>query len=251
MTRQRGMTLVEVLVAITVLGVALAAFTGVMLQSQRTNSQAGIRAQAVQSLNYLGRRAATAGQAVVPIPPDTERSWAAGTLGRTDFADLNTAGIDLNLFSAAVTNLGPVPFAGITGVEYRIEVGSTSFARYALFTNLHTTEAGSEIWFTQGDVHLLGGVIQYFYGGFGTFDASTGVNRTGYGRPSRRPVAMKSGRSSCSCSASGSKSSSLQVELSARGCPGVTSRGPEGGAGHAPHPLRAKGTSPLHLGRQP
>lgn len=122
MNRQRGMTLVEVLVAITVLGVALAAFTGVMLQSQRTNSEAGIRTQAVQLLNYLGRRAATSDPAVVPIPPETERSWVVGTLGRTYFADLNTAGIDLNLFSAAVTNRGPVPFAGITGVEYRIEV---------------------------------------------------------------------------------------------------------------------------------
>lgn len=34
----------------------------------------------------------------------------------------------------------------------------------------------------RGDVHLLGGVIQYYYGGFGTFDASTGANRTGFGR---------------------------------------------------------------------
>lgn len=47
--------------------------------------------------------------------------------------------------------------------EYRFDVGRASFARYALFTNLHTTERGYDIWFTQntlfdGPVHTN----QYF-----------------------------------------------------------------------------------------
>nr|WP_027892947.1 DUF4900 domain-containing protein [Calidithermus chliarophilus] len=33
-----------------------------------------------------------------------------------------------------------------------------------------------------GDVHLLGGVIEYYYGAFGTFNPSTGAPTAGYGR---------------------------------------------------------------------
>ncbi|MFN2322265.1 MAG: DUF4900 domain-containing protein [Trueperaceae bacterium] len=35
---------------------------------------------------------------------------------------------------------------------------------------------------TRGNVNLIGGVIEYHYGAFGTFNASTGLNSTGYGR---------------------------------------------------------------------
>ena len=34
----------------------------------------------------------------------------------------------------------------------------------------------------QGNVKLLGGIIEYYYGAFGTFNANTGQNSTGYGR---------------------------------------------------------------------
>ena len=34
----------------------------------------------------------------------------------------------------------------------------------------------------KGSVYLLGGIIEYYYGAFGTFDPATGRNRTGYGR---------------------------------------------------------------------
>lgn len=34
----------------------------------------------------------------------------------------------------------------------------------------------------RGNVNLLGGVIEYFYGAFGTFDSGTGQNVSGYGR---------------------------------------------------------------------
>ncbi len=34
----------------------------------------------------------------------------------------------------------------------------------------------------RGDVNLLGGVIENFYGGFGTFNSNTGARKTGYGR---------------------------------------------------------------------
>ncbi|WP_038068725.1 DUF4900 domain-containing protein [Thermus scotoductus] len=34
----------------------------------------------------------------------------------------------------------------------------------------------------KGNVHLLGGIIEYYYGAFGTFNSQTGQNSTGYGR---------------------------------------------------------------------
>lgn len=34
----------------------------------------------------------------------------------------------------------------------------------------------------KGSVYLLGGIIEYYYGAFGTFDPATGRNKTGYGR---------------------------------------------------------------------
>jgi hypothetical protein len=34
----------------------------------------------------------------------------------------------------------------------------------------------------RGSVHLLGGIIEYYYGAFGTFNSSTGNMSTGYSR---------------------------------------------------------------------
>jgi hypothetical protein len=39
-------------------------------------------------------------------------------------------------------------------------------------------DRGSEM----GNVKLLGGIIENYYGAFGTFDSRTGQNSTGYGR---------------------------------------------------------------------
>lgn len=46
---------------------------------------------------------------------------------------------------------------------------------------------------SRGEVRLLGGVIEYYYGAFGTFDARTGRNRTGYGRSFTYDQRMRSG----------------------------------------------------------
>ena len=53
-----GFTLVEVLIAIAVLGIVLAAVSITMLSSIRQNHTAGNRSQAAQIMNYLGRRIA-------------------------------------------------------------------------------------------------------------------------------------------------------------------------------------------------
>ena len=45
----------------------------------------------------------------------------------------------------------------------------------------------------KGSVYLTGGIIEYFYGAFGTFNPSTGRNRTGYGRKFTYDPRMKRG----------------------------------------------------------
>jgi len=45
----------------------------------------------------------------------------------------------------------------------------------------------------QGQVHLLGGIIEEYYGAFGTFDARTGASRSGYGRDFRYDRRMARG----------------------------------------------------------
>jgi len=45
----------------------------------------------------------------------------------------------------------------------------------------------------KGNVYLTGGIIEYFYGAFGTFDPTTGRNRTGYGRRFTYDPRMKAG----------------------------------------------------------
>lgn len=45
----------------------------------------------------------------------------------------------------------------------------------------------------KGSVYLTGGIIEYFYGAFGTFNASTGTNATGYGRRFTYDQRMRAG----------------------------------------------------------
>ena len=56
MKKALGLTLVEVLVAIAVLSLVLVAMNAVLLSSIRQTAISGSRTQAVQILNYLGRR---------------------------------------------------------------------------------------------------------------------------------------------------------------------------------------------------
>jgi len=47
----------------------------------------------------------------------------------------------------------------------------------------------------QGQVHVLGGIIEEYYGAFGTFDGTTGAPRTGYGRDFAYDTRMSRGLS--------------------------------------------------------
>jgi prepilin-type N-terminal cleavage/methylation domain-containing protein len=96
--RTRGMTIVEVLVAVVILSLVLVAFAGVIVSNIRQNATSGNRTAAAQVLNYLGRRAVEGQKAVLPAVGSSSRTWNYGTLN-TEFPDLtkerNAANSDL------------------------------------------------------------------------------------------------------------------------------------------------------------
>lgn len=118
---QRGLTVVEVLVALAILAVAVAFFTFSLTGAMRTNAVSGARTQAAQVLNYLGRRLAGGDERL--LAGATPAVWGYGELARS-FPDLTGegAGTDPGGFRAAITRVGPVAFAGASAVQYRLEV---------------------------------------------------------------------------------------------------------------------------------
>jgi prepilin-type N-terminal cleavage/methylation domain-containing protein len=103
----RGLTIVEVLVAIVILSIVLVAFAGVIVANIRQNAMSGNRTAAAQVMNYLGRRAVEGDGAVLPASPTLTKSWAYNTL-RTSFPDLTQEkqSANPNVYRAEVINQG-------------------------------------------------------------------------------------------------------------------------------------------------
>jgi len=127
--RQRarnGMTLMEVIVALGLLVVVMAALATVLTDSMRFNASSGKRSQAVQILNYLGRQVVGGNTALLPTQGNQMR-WRRGELGNA-FPELRRAGrghANPDNYSAEIDNRGvPASLSG-TGVtlnEYVIKV---------------------------------------------------------------------------------------------------------------------------------
>jgi type II secretory pathway pseudopilin PulG len=117
-----GLTVVEVLLALAVIGIVTAAFTTAVVGNLKHTQVAGARTEAVQILNYLGRRAAGGDSAVLPAAGGT-LSWGYGSLS-TAFPDLTDHGglTDPSRYSAQVSNPGDVSLAGATAGEYDVKV---------------------------------------------------------------------------------------------------------------------------------
>lgn len=114
----RGFTLVEVLIAIAVLGIVLSAVSITMLSSIRQNHVAGNRSQAAQIVNYLGRR--IAGGEISQLGGTT---WGYGSLA-TSFVDLNRERnlADTNLYRAQVLQLPRIGLGTTSIPHYRVTV---------------------------------------------------------------------------------------------------------------------------------
>jgi prepilin-type N-terminal cleavage/methylation domain-containing protein len=117
-----GLTLIEVLLALAVIGIVTAAFTTAVVSNLHHTSVTGARTEAVQVLNYLGRRAAGGDGAVLPAS-GSSRTWAYGSLAGS-FPDLTDPGglSDPGRYRAQITNAGDVSLAGSRTAEYDVRV---------------------------------------------------------------------------------------------------------------------------------
>lgn len=119
--RQQGLTIVEVIVAIAILGVVTTAITTTYVNSIRVNSDSGRRTQSAQVLNSIGRRVA-GGDAIVLPTADTPLAWDYGELSES-FPDMTGRDYgDADLFRVTVENLGTVTVGTAETTHYRLTV---------------------------------------------------------------------------------------------------------------------------------
>ncbi len=118
MRRSDGFSLVEVIVAIAILGVVLAATALTVLSSLRQNASAGERTQAALLMNYFGRRIAGGEAAALGAA-----AWDYGELeagfadltGEDGFADPDAYRVDLSIGDE-------IAIGGTSMRQFRIEV---------------------------------------------------------------------------------------------------------------------------------
>lgn len=128
--RAEGLSVIEVLVALAVLGIVTAAILTTYLGSIRTNSDSGRRTQSVQIMNAIGRRVAGADPAVL-AQPGTPLAWGYGQL-KSGFPELTGDGIaDPDLYRVVVTNLGAVTLGAAQVIHYSVETCTRSRANGA------------------------------------------------------------------------------------------------------------------------
>lgn len=121
--RTKGLSLIELLIAIGILAIALTAFTSIVVSNLRYNSSAGARTQAAGLLDYFGRKVTTGDSAVLPPIGQTSRSWSTGSL-LSSFPDLRQAGsfANPNNYSLQVSILGAWSYS------YTASTGSATVA---------------------------------------------------------------------------------------------------------------------------
>ena len=120
-----GLSLLEVLLAIVALAITLVALNAMVTGNIVQNSSTGKLTQAIQLVNYLGRRV-TGGDTEVLPTPSTPLTWNYGTL-RNTFYDLpiGTNYGNPNHYKAMISNQGNWSNAAANGIvlsHYRIKV---------------------------------------------------------------------------------------------------------------------------------
>jgi prepilin-type N-terminal cleavage/methylation domain-containing protein len=121
MRRRRGLTIIEVLVALAIIAVAFTLLSTALVGSLQQTSRAGTRTQTTQYLEFLGRQVA-GGSGAVLAAAGTPIAWAYGALDDA-FPELPGAGgADAAAYRAEVAQVATVAFAGASAVQYRITV---------------------------------------------------------------------------------------------------------------------------------
>lgn len=120
--RTDGLTLLEVILAVAIIGVLSAIFTTTVVGSLQKTRSFGSRTEASQILNLIGRRVAGGETSLLPAA-GTPQAWDYGALGGA-FPDLAVSGgfTDPDRYRASVVNAGAVSLGGATLVEYDVAV---------------------------------------------------------------------------------------------------------------------------------
>jgi prepilin-type N-terminal cleavage/methylation domain-containing protein len=122
--KTNGLTVVEVIVAISIIGILLAILTPSIIQSMRQTSTTGNRTQAAQIVNYLGRRLINLDTTILPATGQTNQ-WDYGQLGAaiTDLDNDSAEGVSQpNNFEATISDLGIFTWQGVNTRKYQISV---------------------------------------------------------------------------------------------------------------------------------
>jgi prepilin-type N-terminal cleavage/methylation domain-containing protein len=124
--KRTGLTIIEVMIALVIIGVLLAILSPAVIQSMRQTSITGQATQAVQIMNYLSRRLAANHTAVTPSGMSQPLEWNYGQLKSKFGKDLqndNTEGVDNpDNYKVKVEIIEVVTWLGIELNKYRITV---------------------------------------------------------------------------------------------------------------------------------
>lgn len=122
--KRRGLSLVEVLIALAVVAVAFAILSTALVSQLRVSGNANARTQTTQYLNYLGRLVVGGTAAALPAVGES-LAWDYGELG-TAFPDLPVAGglEGADRYRARIDSVAAITYVGATGVQYRVTVCS-------------------------------------------------------------------------------------------------------------------------------
>lgn len=125
MRTSQGLTLIEVLAAMTILAVVVTAFSASVVSTFDTTRQMGDRTDANTVLGFFGRMAAGgAGKPLTYSPAEGKKVYAYGSL-KTAFPELasgDTKIKDPNLYRVTVTSPGTVTIGSIQVYQYNTQV---------------------------------------------------------------------------------------------------------------------------------
>jgi len=123
---RRGLSLVEVIIALAVVAIAFAILSTALVGQLRFSGNANARTQTTQYLNYLGRLVVGGDAAVLPAVGDS-LVWDYGQLGAA-FPDLpGGGGLEAaDRYRAQIDSVAGITYVGATGVQYRVSVCSVT-----------------------------------------------------------------------------------------------------------------------------
>lgn len=122
---KRGLTVVEVIVALAIIGTVLAVFSTSVVGNMKQNSSSGSRTGAVRFLDHLGRLIVEGDSNVLPASNATTRTWAYGDLDTLPELSNEGGFGDPNLYKAKVTKGTQPSWAtseGLALTAYTLEV---------------------------------------------------------------------------------------------------------------------------------